>query len=77
MTDIIKTTLTEFLAAAQVTITMMQLLLLSPGQEFYQAVLVNSPSAAELEAVKLSRVEIFQQGIFSDLQCLLTLLEGK
>ena len=55
----------------------MQLLLLSPGQEFYQAVLVNSPSAAELEAVKLSRVEIIQQGIFSDLQCLLTLLEGK
>ena len=76
MTDIIKTELTKFSAAAQVTITMMQLLLLSPGQEFYQAVLVNSPSAAELEAVKLSRVEIIQQGIFSDLQCLLTLLEG-
>ncbi len=55
----------------------MQLLLLSPGQEFYQAVLVYSPPAAELEAVKLSRVKIIQQGIFSDLQCLLTLLEGK
>ena len=55
---------------------MMQLLLLSPGQEFYQAVLVNSPPAAQLEAVKLSRVEIIQQGILSDLQCLLTLFEG-
>ena len=40
---------------------------LSPGKKFYQTIFVYSPSAAELEAVKLSRVEIIQQGIFSDL----------
>ena len=62
-----KTELTKFSAAAQVTVTMMQLHFLSPGQKFYQAVLVYSPPAAKLKAVKLSRVEIIQQGIFSDL----------